>query len=262
MATLQVAADETKTDRPLRPRRWIPLSLRMFLALLAIAGMGSVWVGVRGYRQLVAIRQLEDLGSDIVQTPAGPLWLRNLVGADRMRMFDEVTEVNYGREATNAGLEHLRGFNRLQLLTLAPAPVTNAGLEHLRGLTCLQELNLSFTQVTDVGLEHLRGLTSLQDLSLNYVQVTDAGLEHLRGLTSLQCLRLDGTRVTDAGLEHLRELTHLEDLSLRNAHVTDVGLEHLQGLNRLQRLYLRDTHVTDAGVAELKRALPDLMILK
>lgn len=38
------------TDEPLRSRRWIPMSLRIFAALLLILGYATAWLGVRGYQ--------------------------------------------------------------------------------------------------------------------------------------------------------------------------------------------------------------------
>ena len=89
----------------------------------------------------------------------------------------------------------------------------------------------------DDGMEHLKELPSLQELYLSHTQVGDAGLEHLKGLTSLKWLRLSNTKVSNAGLEHLRGLTSLREL----------------------RLY--DTQVTDAGIYELKKALPNCIII-
>src|SRR5438477_11007383 len=54
--------------------------------------------------------------------------------------------------------------------------ITDAGLEHLKGLNKLQVLNLYNTKITDAGLAHLEGLTSLTTLLLNNTPVTDAGL--------------------------------------------------------------------------------------
>ena len=51
---------------------------------------------------------------------------------------------------TDAGLEHLKGLNRLQRLWLNSTQVADAGLEHLKGLTQLQELGLASTKVTDI----------------------------------------------------------------------------------------------------------------
>ena len=82
--------------------------------------------------------------------------------------------------------------------------VTDAGLEHLKGLTKLEVLDLAKVEITDAGLEHLKGLTQLQALFLNQTQVTDAGLEHLKGLTQLQELGLRNTKVTDDGINKLQ----------------------------------------------------------
>ena len=38
------------TDKPPRRRRWIPLSLRMFVAMLLL-GASAVWIGLPAYRQ-------------------------------------------------------------------------------------------------------------------------------------------------------------------------------------------------------------------
>lgn len=181
MATLLAASDETKPDRPPRARRWVPLSLRMLLTLLAILGMTCSWACVRGYRQLAVIREIEELGGSVVQFPAGQRWFRELIGEDRMRMFDNVTGVwLQNTQITDAGLAHLGGFTTLQILDLDNTHVTDAGLEHLRGLTNLRLLYLFNTRVTDAGLAHLRGLTVLQELSLYNTQVTDAGVAELR----------------------------------------------------------------------------------
>ena len=58
--------------------------------------------------------------------------------------------------------------------------VTDAGLVHLRGLTRLQILTLNKTQLTDAGLQHLSGLTNLLRLDLTGTQVTDAGVAELQ----------------------------------------------------------------------------------
>ena len=47
------------------------------------------------------------------------------------------------------------------------ARVGDAGLAHLKGLTRLQVLNLRGTGVSDAGLVNLKGLTQLQTLNLN-----------------------------------------------------------------------------------------------
>ena len=113
---------------------------------------------------------------------------------------------------------------------------------------------------TDAGLVHLKGLTSLQTLNLSG-SITDAGLVHLKGLTGLQLLWLSQTQITDAGLVHLKGLDKLQTLYLNGTSMTDAGVRHLKELKQLVKLFINATKLTDAGRAELKRALPDCMVV-
>lgn len=50
MADLPDASDETRTDKPPRRRRWIPLSLRLFAAFLVLIGLSSaLWLATEAY---------------------------------------------------------------------------------------------------------------------------------------------------------------------------------------------------------------------
>jgi internalin A len=51
-------------------------------------------------------------------------------------------------------------------------------------------------------------------------------------------------------------------LGLASTKVTDAGLKELAGLKSLQSLVLVGTKVTPTGVAELRKALPKLLILE
>lgn len=127
---------------------------------------------------------------------------------------DWAAEVNPEQAKALAEIENLGGKvvidkespdKAVLAVDLRKTKVTDAGLEHLTGLTKLQLLKLGSTKVTDAGLEHLRGLTNLQSLVLCGTKVTDAGLEHLKGLTKLQSLYLSRTKVTDAGVKKLQQ---------------------------------------------------------
>jgi hypothetical protein len=167
-------------------------------------------------------------------TPAGPAWLRKLLGDD------------YFRNTT--------------FVTIPGEKVTNADLEHLKELKQVQMLDLQISKITDAGLEQLKGMKQLQSLELSKTQFTDAGCQHLIGMNKLQTLILDGTLITDAGLKHLKGMIQLQNLSLVGTKVTDNGLEKLKELKQLQLLDLRRTKVTDAGVEKLQKALPNLRI--
>ncbi len=147
-------------------------------------------------------------------------------------------------------------------IDLHQAGATDADMEELSGFTQLRSLNLYGARVTDAGLRHLSGLTSLQTLYLNDTGVTDAGLQHLKGLTQLKVLGLNQTHVTDAGLAALGNLKTLTDLTLSGGQITDRGLLQLRTQRSLKHLLLNGTSVTQRGVDELKRAIPDVQIIR
>ena len=153
----------TDHPNPSKPRRrWFQYSLRTLLVLVTVL---CVWLAVtanRARKQREAVAAIEAVGGVVYyeyqtksgQKPPGPKWLRELIGDE---YFVSVVLVD---------------FNETQ--------VTDAGLMHLKGLTKLELLYLNRTQITDAGLEHLKGLTNLEDLWLNGTQVTDEGVKKLQ----------------------------------------------------------------------------------
>jgi len=237
MAAPTTPNPDPATDNPPRPRRWVPRSLRIFAALVLILGVASAWLGARGYRQLIAIREIERLEGNVESVPKGPNWLRDFVGDEKMRMFDEVDSVS-----------------------LFHGQATDAAMRQIGKLTSLKRVWLNNTLETDAGLAHLTALAGLEELCLSGTPVTDIGLAHLKGLTYLQKLELDNTHTTDAGLKELKGLSNLGSLWLGNTDVTDAGLMHLKGLTSLKLLWLDNTHVTYAGVSDLQGALPGVVV--
>jgi hypothetical protein len=71
-------------------------------------------------------------------------------------------------------------FRNVVYVDLAGTQVNDAGLEHLKGLSRLQMLWLCRTRVTDAGLDHLKGLSELTRLHLQGTNVTDAGVKKLQ----------------------------------------------------------------------------------
>ncbi len=174
-------------------------------------------------------------------------------GLEHLKGLNKLTElVLDGTQVSDAGLVRLKGLTELTELYLNRTRVSDAGLEHLKGLTKLTHLHLSGTQVSDAGLDRVKALTNLKDLALGGTQVSNAGLKHLKGLTNLTNLTLWTTRVSDTGLEDLKGLTNLTRLDLSNTQVSDAGLDHLKGLTNLSGLYLDGTQVSDAGLDHLK----------
>ena len=94
----------------------------------------------------------------------------------------------------------------------------------------------------------------ITQLFLYDTDVSDITL--IKELTGLQRLRLDGTKVSD--LTPIKELNNLQILNLVGTQVSD--LTPLKPLIWLETLYLSPSAVTNEQVAELRKALPKLMI--
>src|SRR5690242_4194702 len=124
------------THQPPRPRRWIPLSLRMFVAITVLLGLGSiVWTAWSVQRQKSAIRAIQELRGQVDLRAGGPAWLKKML---REPLFDEVVRI-----------------------TCTDLPATDETLRRISGLTNLEELGLYSNQITDAGLMHVEGLAGL-----------------------------------------------------------------------------------------------------
>lgn len=270
VASATSLADDRPALPPRRPRWVAPLSLRMYVAILVLLGVGStllIWVAYRREQQVYdreqeVIQEIKRWGGSVGTEAGGSEWLRKLARKDGLidiKFFERISFILVdGKAVTDADLAHwqLSRLPNLNGVSLDRTAVTDTGLAQLSGLTNLREVSVNGTAVSDAGLVYLDGLTNLDYALLAGTAVTDAGLVHLSKLTSLRYVFLSQTAVTDAGLAHLSGLTSLQELFLDGTAVTDSGLAHLHQLTRLTVLRLADTKVTDAGVAELQRALP------
>jgi hypothetical protein len=257
-----------------RARRWRAVSLRAAMALVAAAAvvLASWTERARAHRR--AVVELRRRGAAVTcdtvrggpaglwgprPIPPAERWLRRRLGD---WPFERVGYVGLGAQHGDAELELAGRLDEAQVVTVESDHVTDAGLAHLRGFRRLEHLSLlgPRSPVGDAGLAHLAGLTRLEELDLYGPGVTDAGLAHLRGLRRMKYLAVIRSRVGDAGVEHLLGLDRLEALSLLDSALTDAGLARLASLPRLQTLGVRGTRVTAAGVAALRRARPGLHI--
>jgi len=168
MADTATPAPDPTTDKPPRRRRWIPLSLRMFAAILVLLGGGSAlltWVTYRQeqqvyHRERQALHEIKSWGGHVGTERGGSQWLRFLASQKRLIDGNVLERISFilvdGKSLTDAGLIHLRGMQKLQFLYLSRTAVTDAGLKHLYELTGLKELRLADTQVTDAGVAELQ----------------------------------------------------------------------------------------------------------
>ena len=196
--------------------RWYQYKLSSLFILTALVAIACSWYATEmqnAAKRRAVIAQIEKLGGSVKYYDASdpntgePLrwfsWLRKLHGDEHLG--NAIAVVFSGTRITDAGLVHLKGLTKLELLYLVDTQITDAGLVNLKGLTKLELLFLFDTQITDAGLVNLKDLTKLECLYLFASQITDAGLAHLRDLTNLEELGLDQTQVTNKGVTKLQE---------------------------------------------------------
>jgi hypothetical protein len=108
---------------------------------------------------------------------------------------------------TDDGFRHIKGFTRLRQLGLRGIPIGGAGLDQLRGLDRLAVLRLNETGVDDDALRRLSGLNlkSLARLELRQTSVGDASVEHLQKLIHLRNLDVRQSGVSPSGVKRLAE---------------------------------------------------------
>jgi hypothetical protein len=227
------------SDKPPRRRRWIPLSLKLFIAMLIITGVvGLSWTGLHYRRQQLIKKSVEKLGGTVRTDNRTSYRLQQLLGPELSAIFDVVVAID-----------------------LNFTPTTDKDLQDLIALSGLEQagsLSLDGTQITDQGLSGLSGMSQIHTLSICETRVTDAGLMHINNLPGLSNLRLYCTEISNAGLVHLSRLSNLQFLGLRATTVSDAGLVHLHGFKKLKMLFVESSKVSEAGVAELKQHCPAL----
>jgi len=204
MSTTIPTISET-TAGPQR-RLWIPLSLRLFLSMFAPLFVAStLWVGVRGYRQAVATREVERLGGRVEVVVAGPKWLRDLVGQDRLRILDELVEgVTFPNEMAIFDRGTTGTFGMFSKLRTDRPIVDDATLACVAKLPYLKRLNLRWTNVGDAGMEHVCKLAALEELELVGADVSDASALQLVRLRNLKKLDVSLTLMTSSGVDTLQ----------------------------------------------------------
>lgn len=176
---------------PFRLPHWGWFLITGVLLVVFVAGLT---IGLPTYRRNAATETLRRHGAGVATEPVGPSWLRQCIGDDYMRPFDDVTFVATYSSAPlrpgDAEMPAIQQLTHLQTLSLNGATVTDAGLKYLNSLSNLSFLDLRRTRVTDAGVMHLKGLKSLKELDLRHTAVSDAGIANLK--RELPMLEING----------------------------------------------------------------------
>ena len=170
-----------------------------------------------------------------------------------------------GGGLTDEGMQAFEGMKNLDYLFLwAMGPITDAGLKHLAGCEKLELLNIGGNGdgITGTGFESLGQCKSLRELTLNALpKIEGQNLRFLSKLKFLENLRLSGCKgVKDADLEWVGQMTQLKSLHLGRTSVTNAGMPKLLGLRNLTHLIVSEPLVTADGVKLLTKARPALVV--
>jgi hypothetical protein len=125
----------------------------------------------------------------------------------------------------------------------------------------LRTLEVASPNITDGVWPHIAEMLNLREVHLRSPQVTGRGIGALTKLPRLRSLRLEATQVDIESLRSLESMPGLQVLELRTPSFGDADVYRLGGFQQLRRIELEATPVTATGAAELKRLLPDCMIV-
>jgi hypothetical protein len=207
MVTATALIPDPTTAKPPSPRRWIPLSLRMFLAMLGFLSIvGVLWTGIPAYRQYLAILELKQIGGKVYRTrPVGPAWLRKRVGYKFTDAFDEIEAIGFlPLEATFWERRSSGAYSGPLPWTKGSVEVNDSSLTCIRAFPKLKELDLSYTNVSDGGVEHIAALQYLEWLDVTGTDISDVSVRLLRKLAKLKQLRIEETRMSEEGVAELQ----------------------------------------------------------
>src|SRR5262245_20153996 len=136
-------ADPSRFVLRLPPPRWIGVAT---LVLIVVAA--GLRISVPIYRQRAAIQEIERAEGKVQFMAGGPDWLRQRIGNERMKYFNEVYEVELvKKEGTDAVLKELHKVPSVRRLNLALSDVSDAGLANLGILPRLETLDLHATRI-------------------------------------------------------------------------------------------------------------------
>jgi hypothetical protein len=260
---------------PKPKRRWLQVSLRTFLVLITLFGIGLGWLEVHirsARRQQAAVAAIRKTGgvwydykysADKIYTYSQvsrvPPWLLNRCGED---FFHNVAAIILEDSPFDV-FSRLDAFPRLRWLHVRekrdgsrfhtqPYP-SDEDMKHLGASRFLEQVDvIGLDGITDEGIKQIAqapNLSAVHILSLNS-RLTDESLRTLARLNQLEELYLSGD-FTDDGLASLQRHPRLKWVVLVSPRISDAGLCHIASLTELELLELQGCRVTNEGLKQL-----------
>lgn len=216
------------SDLPFEKSVARPTNGRILRRLVAINfAMLLLWIGLVGYRyyrRMELIRRIEReslpaatlslIRLRAVRTQkSGPTCLRDWIGDDNMRGFEQVDRVTL--RCGNVDLPELTEFPEIRELAVCSTLFDHHSWRSLCNLEQLERLAIYNCSIHDDDLEALAAMKSLKWLHVETEpNITDRGLAFLAKLPSLEVLEVDtypdlSGKISEKGLAHLTQLRKL-----------------------------------------------------
>ena len=211
--------------------------------------------------------------AQLLNTPTSDAWIKEL------QRFKHLRCLSIGIRGNSQGMKLISQMPSLETLVLSLARDNPAQIQPLSELTQLKSLIIKAGPLTksnmpafanpkegainDDDLKVIANLKQLELLDLRNANLTDQGLSEIAKLTNLEVLDLSFTAITDAGLKHLANMPKLKSLYLcNNAKISNKGILALGTIKSLEKVWVNDTFVTTQGIEELKKALPNVTVIR
>lgn len=217
-------------------------------------------------------KRLDDAGDEYieVETPPGPLFLRQWLGNDffaHVEMVDTSWSTDESKTIKEYDPHILLELPELKVVVLTGEQVNDEWLQivaQIPKLTILQLWGDNKGTATREGLAKLQAAKHLQVLTLSGAWLTDDKLDAIATLRTLKCLTFFEVPHVQAGVfRNLRDLTNLQILDIYKApQVANEGAENLARLQKLRKIMCRETGISDATLVHMARlAQLEMLIL-
>ncbi len=186
--------------------------------------------------------------------PLGDTTLEKLQPLSKLSNLKSLSLHGFGKEATDAGLEHLAGLKSLEYFSLN-SRIPGHAFAKFEGWTNLKSIRFHGNAIDDEGLSYIcERFPNLESLNLIHAPVlTDASGPHLQKLTKLKNIAItEGPKLTAAWLKNASRLP-LESLLIEGGPATPPAeaIGALKSIPTLRRLSMGGSLFTDADLAML-----------
>jgi hypothetical protein len=186
--------------------------------------------------------------------PLGDTTLAKLQPLSKLTKLQSLSLHGFGKEATDAGLEHLAGLKSLEYFSLNSS-IPGHAFAKFEGWTNLKSIRFHGNAIDDEGLSYIcERFPNLESLNLIHAPVlTDASGPHLQKLTKLKNIAItEGPKLTAAWLKNASHLP-LESLLVEGGAATPPAeaIAALKSIPTLRRLQIGGSLFTDADLATL-----------